>query len=77
MLIINNEIDLGKSFERLKMELDHSHRITSPENPESYAYALGRLQSAIRVHIKRCVGDIPDLPKDTPAINIDDIKDIL
>lgn len=59
MLIINNEIDLGKSFERLKDQLHESFTNIKRDKPESFALELGRLQVAITHHILKCT-DIPE-----------------
>jgi hypothetical protein len=54
MLIINNEIDLGKSFEKLKQELKKATIGIKPGNPQSYAYNFGRLETAVKIHLIMC-----------------------
>lgn len=54
MLIINNEIDLGKSFEKLKSELKESLEISGYSHAASYARAYGFLESAVKKHLIVC-----------------------
>lgn len=73
MLLINNEIDLGKSFEHLKKMMDlASERVRANPSPESYALNYGFLSAAVNRHLSECVTDNID----TPAANKDDLKDI-
>jgi hypothetical protein len=56
LLINNNEIDLGKSFEKLKETLKvGSDKVKEyGYSPEGYAYAYGLLSGSIKGHIITC-----------------------
>jgi len=55
-MILLNELDLGKSFDKLKKNLkDISNGIE--QNPGGYANAFGRLSMAIKIHLIECTKD--------------------
>ena len=65
MLIINNEIDLGQSFEKLKGAMQESKLIGKAES-FGYMQAYFNLEKAVENHIKEC----------TVEQDANDIKDI-
>lgn len=77
MLIINNEIDLSKSFEKLKQELKATANGVKPSTPASYAHYFGRLEMAVKIHLINCtdinmeqIQDYLNDPDDLKGINI-------
>lgn len=53
----NKDIDLGKSFEKLKQGLLGAIGEANSDKPESYAYAFGRLETAVKIHLGECTGE--------------------
>lgn len=64
---IRKGVDLGASFERL-LEMERKSW-EGDKTPENYAYNLGLLQGAIKLHIAECTTDEPE----TNCENPDDI----
>lgn len=54
MLLINNEINLGKSFEKLMNNLKEVYGIAKSGKPGCHARALGILESHVKVHLIKC-----------------------
>jgi hypothetical protein len=54
MLLINNKIDLNKSFEKLKQELKEAANGIKAGNQQSYAHSFGRLETAVKIHLIAC-----------------------
>lgn len=71
MLLINNEIDLVKSFDKLKAAMNESRLIVKAES-FGYMQAYLSLEKAVEDHINECSGEI----QNTPAADPNDIKDI-
>ncbi len=51
---LNKDIDLGKSFEKLKSALLSSTRSIKRDQPATYAYAFGRLETAVKILFVQC-----------------------
>lgn len=77
MLIINNEIDLSKSFEKLKKELKEAANGIKPGNSQSYAHSFGRLETAVKIHLIACTDtDMKQIQDYLNDDNPDDLKGI-
>ena len=72
-----NNVDLGKSFQKLKETLVETSQLTDSKKPESYAYAFGKLSMAVKTHLIKCT-DVEGKEIYT-AIDTDpnDIKNVL
>lgn len=71
MLLLNNEVDISKSFEKLKAAIAEGDKIDKADR-FGYMQAYVNLSTAVERHIKECTGE----PVNEPAANIDDLKDI-
>lgn len=73
MRIIDSKIDIGKSFQKLLANLDESYKMVESGKTEDYAYALGWLRGAVKVHVAECTekGNVPAAdPDDIKTVNI-------
>lgn len=79
MFIINNEVDLGKSFEKLTESLKKAYETFKTGKPGCHARALGNLESAVKIHLIECshmdMKDIQDYIEQ-PDNDPDDLKNI-
>lgn len=77
-LIGNDEIDLGKSFQKLKESMKEAVNGVKPTKPESYAYAVGKLETAIKIHLIKCTGEnMEDIQKYMSEPDPNDLPDHL
>jgi hypothetical protein len=68
-LIVNNEIDLGRSFEKLKEALNESEKASKESGQYGYVTAYLNLKIAVRNHVYKCTGEVIGgklEPKDDP-----------
>lgn len=70
MITINSNVDLGKSFESLKITLVESRKLAASFVAFNYLQAYENLAASVQRHI-----DICTVPESESAANIDDIKD--
>lgn len=80
MFITNKEVDLGKSFEKLKQSLKDVYAIASSGKEGCHSRALGQLESAVKIHLIKCtdldmkqIQDYMEMP-DNPDTDADDLK---
>lgn len=75
---ISPNVDLGKSFDKLKNSLVLATQATNDNKPESYAKSFGKLETAVKQHLIDCTditGEeiykaIDSDPNDLKGINI-------
>lgn len=74
MLIINDEIDLGNSFDKLKQSLMESEKARNECGKYGDTNAYINLRQAVTSHLYKCTGEMPNLsaadPNDIKHINI-------
>jgi len=72
---LNNKVDLGKSFERLKSDLFLAVEETKGNSPARYAAAFGLLESRVKIHLVNCTDiTMEELQKEMTSPN--DLKGI-
>lgn len=80
MLLINNEIDLGKSFEKLKESLKEVYNVSASGKPGCHSRALGMLESRVKIHIIQCTDldmkQIQDYIAEPDKEDNDDLKNV-
>jgi hypothetical protein len=71
---LHKDVDLGKSFEKLKSALLKTVGSTKGNNPARYAASFGELSMAVKIHLVQCsdltLKDIQDEiegPDDIPS----------
>lgn len=72
-MILLNELDLEKSFDKLKGRLNESETVRH-DAPLGYAQAYINLRQGVLLHLKECVGEEINInvadPNDLKNINI-------
>ncbi len=75
-MTINKNVDLGKSFEKLKASLiEITENVNRNNNKERYAYGFGRLETAIKTHLLTCT-DLTGEELYKELDNPDDLKEV-
>jgi hypothetical protein len=73
-MILLNELDLDKSFNKLKHSLNESESLVSEGKYYHYMNAYLNLRNSVDRHIKECVGDSANIqsadPDDLRTVNI-------
>jgi hypothetical protein len=73
-MILLNELDLEKSFNKLKQSLNESESLVSEGKYYHYMNAYINLANSVKMHINECVGDSENIkyadPDDLRALNI-------
>lgn len=80
MLLITDERDLGKSFEKLKATLKEVYQISSSGKPGAHSRALGILESKVKIHLIECTDldmkQIQDYIAEPDKEDNDDLKNV-
>jgi len=58
MNVTNNNVYLGKSFEKLLYGMREANEIAKPQTPEAFAQAIAFYNSVVKRHVVECT-DIP------------------
>lgn len=74
-MILLDELDLGKSFQKLTSAILESEKMLKDTGPYGYMVAYLNLRVLATSHIYSCTGEIVPIAN-IPAANVDDLKDI-